>query len=113
MITTRARPGSGGGVSGRAVSGELGASGERTVSGERGVSVIPLDLLEQVAEAGRGKAGRRAFEAFHRPGPEVEVDRAHRVLNRTPQGPPVPADEAEQPGPGDPAGPRPRSEEHT
>src|SRR5256885_12747177 len=81
MMTTRARPGS---------------------------SVIALDVLEQVLEAGGGEATGRTLEALHGPGPEVVVDRARAVLDRAPQRPPVHADQAaEQPGPGDLAAPRP------
>src|ERR1700751_812165 len=69
------------------------------------VSVIALDVLEQVLEAGGREAAGRALEAFHRPGPEVVVDRARAVLDRAPQRPPVHADQAEQPGPGDHAPP--------
>src|SRR5215472_993976 len=73
-----------------------------------GMSVIALDVLEEVLEAGGGEAAGRALEAFHRPGPEVVVDRARRVLDRAPQRRPVPADQAaEQPGARDLAAPRP------
>src|SRR6476469_5496149 len=84
MMTTRARPGMPEG------------------------SVIALDVLEQVLEAGRGEADGRALEALHGPGPEVVVELARAVLDRAPQRPPVHADQAaEQPGPGDLAAPRP------
>src|SRR6478735_10123675 len=90
MMTTRAR----GGRAGPAMA--------------PGISVIALDVLEQVLEAGGGEAAGRAFEALHAPGPEVVVDRARAVLDRAPQRPPVHADQAaEQPGPGGLAPPRP------
>src|ERR1700751_1551355 len=80
----------------------------RALGGIIEVSVIALDVLEQVLEAGGREATGRALEAFHRPGPEVVVDRARAVLDRAPQRPPVHADQAaEQPGPGDLAAPRP------
>src|SRR5215472_18615757 len=73
-----------------------------------GISVIALDVLKQVLEAGGREAAGRALEAFHRPGPEVVVDRARAVLDRAPQRPPVHANQAaEQAGPGDLAAPRP------
>src|SRR5579862_6901924 len=92
MITTRARAGSPG-TPGRPDAAET--------------SVIGLDLLEQAEEIARGEPGGRTLEPFHPPAPEVEVDRARAVLDRAPQGPPVHADQPEQPGPGDPAAPRP------
>src|ERR1700722_16892298 len=74
--------------------------------GRSRVSVIALDLLEQAREITGREAGRGAVEPLHRPRPEVELDRAHGVLDRAPQGPPVHADQAaEQPGAGDLAPP--------
>src|SRR5215472_7381971 len=64
-------------------------------------SVIPLRLVEQPVEPWRAEAGHRPVEAFHPPGPEVEVDRADRRLDRAPQRPAVLAYKAEQHGPGD------------
>src|SRR5215467_15210102 len=84
MITIWARLGKG---CGRRGSGGRG-SGVRG-SGGRADSVIVLDVLEQAAEVVGRESGRRAFEPFHRPRPEVEVERARGVLNGAPQGPPV------------------------
>src|SRR5215472_17932042 len=63
-------------------------------------SVIALHLVEQPVELGRGEPGQRAVVPFHCPGPEVEVDRADRSLDRAPQRPSVLARQAEQLGPG-------------
>src|SRR5262252_1522698 len=62
--------------------------------------VIALDLVEQQAELRRGEPGHRAVKALHRPGPEVEVNRADRRLDRPPERPSVLARQAEQFGPG-------------
>src|SRR5580704_18136229 len=78
----------------------------RARAGRSGCSVVMLDVLERLAEAGFGEAAGGALEALHRPAPEVEVDRAGAVLDRAPQGPAVHADQAEQLGPGDPAAAR-------
>ena len=48
-----------------------------------------------------GQPGRRRFETFHGPGPEVELDRAAGLLDSPPQGPAVLAHQAEELGPGD------------
>src|SRR6266702_1145367 len=84
MITTRARLGSAGGA----------AAPPRP-------SVIPGRLVQQGAEPGGREALGRALEALHRPGPEIEVERAGRALNRPPQRPAVLPGQAEQPRPGD------------
>src|SRR5215467_13865935 len=64
--------------------------------------LIPsLHIVQQPGEVLAGEAARRAFEALHRPGPEIEVQRAGRVLDRPPQRPAVLAHQAEDPGPGD------------
>src|SRR6185503_15796491 len=79
-----------------------------TTRARPGISVIALDVLEQILEAGGGEAAGRALEALHGPGPEVVVDRARAVLDRAPQRPAVHADQAaEQPGAGGLAPPRP------
>src|ERR1700745_4283887 len=77
----------------------------RARDGRPGGSVIALYFLEQGGVAVRGEAGGRALEAFHGPGPEVVLERARAVLDRAPQRPSVPADQAEQPGAGDHAPP--------
>src|ERR1700729_1625903 len=118
MITTRARPGRPGREAGPDEPGreagpdepgrEAGPDkpGREADPDKPGVSVIVLDLLEQPGEVVGRETGGRALEPFHGPGPEVEVDGARGVLDRAPQRPPVHADQAEQPGPGDPAPPR-------
>src|SRR4029077_6305170 len=95
MITTRA-------LGGRA--GLAMAPGGAWLAG----SVIALDVLEEVLEVAGGETAGGALEAFHGPGPEVVVDRAGPVLDRSPQRPAVHADQAaEQPGAGDLAATRP------
>src|SRR5215813_8496729 len=108
MITIWARLGKGWG--GRGSGGRRGWGGRGwggRGSGGRADSVIALDVLEQAAEVVGRESGRGALEPFHRPRPEVEVERARGVLNGAPQGPPVHARQAEQPGPGDPVAQRP------
>src|ERR1700735_352796 len=83
MMTTRARPGS------------------------SGWSVIALRLAEQAGEISSPEPLDRPVEALHRPGPEVEVDRAGSALDGTPQRPPVLARKAKQAGAGDLAVQRP------
>src|SRR6478609_5400475 len=102
MMTTRA-------LWGRAPGGRAGPGMELAMElGRPAGSVIALDVLEQVLEAGGGEAAGRALEALHGPGPEVVVDRARAVLDRAPQRPAVHADQAaEQPGAGGLAAPRP------
>src|SRR5260370_30773984 len=70
-------------------------------------SVIPLRLDEQLWEARPTEPGDRTVEALKPPGPEVEVDRADRGLDRAPQRPAVLAHQAEQHGPGYLAAKRP------
>src|SRR5208337_2583542 len=78
-----------------------------TTRAREGISVILLDVLEQVFEASGGETTGRALEPFHGPGPEVVIEGARGVLDRAPQRPPVHAHQAEEPGPGDHAPPRP------
>src|SRR5437764_11995639 len=61
-------------------------------------SVIAGGLVQQPAEPGIGEALRRAVEPLHRPGPEVEIQRADRRLDGTPQRPAVLPGQPEQPG---------------
>src|SRR5690349_22767686 len=61
-------------------------------------SIRTLHVLQEPGEILAGQALRCAFEAFHRPGPEIEVERAGRVLYRPPQRPAVFAHHPEQPG---------------
>src|SRR5215813_8654208 len=63
--------------------------------------VRTLHVLQELTEVTAGEALRRALEAFHRPGPEIEVQRAGRVLDRAPQRPAVLAHQPEDPGSGD------------
>src|ERR1044071_8888869 len=79
-----------------------------TTRARPGISVIALDVFEQVLEAcGRETAGR-ALEALHGPGPEVVVDRARAGLDRAPPRPAVhPHPAAQHPGAGGLAAPRP------
>src|SRR5689334_2652448 len=58
-------------------------------------------LVEQPGKMGAGEAGHGTLVALHGPGPEVEVDRADRGLDRAPQCPAVLAGQAEQHGPSD------------
>src|SRR5215471_20699968 len=60
--------------------------------------VLTLHVLQELGEVTACQALRCAFEAFHRPGPEIEVERACRVLYRSPQRPAVLAHHPEQPG---------------
>src|SRR6516165_6450895 len=62
---------------------------------------LSLHIVQQFREVLAGEALRRALEALHRPRPEIEVQRAGRVLDRPPQRPAVLAHQAEDPGPGD------------
>src|ERR1019366_6492038 len=87
MTTTRARPGS---------AGPAGSP-----------SVIALRLLKQQRKTGRGELRGGGLEPFHRPRPEVEVERASRLLDGSPERPAVLGRQAEQPGPGDLAAQRP------
>src|SRR5579872_4985602 len=64
------------------------------------LSVISPDILEQSGEVSGRESGGRSLEPFHGPRPEVEVQRAGRVLDRAPQRPSVLARQAEQTGPG-------------
>src|SRR6266700_1785002 len=96
MITTRAL----GGRAGPAMEPGRPPVEDGTVDG----SVIVGHLVEELAEIAGGEAAGGALEPLHRPAPEVVVDRAGAVLDRTPQRPAVPADQAaEQPGAGGPA----------
>src|SRR5216683_228688 len=52
-------------------------------------SVRTLHVLQEPGEVMAGQALGGAFEAFHRPGPEIEIERAGRVLDRPPQRPAV------------------------
>src|SRR5215467_13655125 len=63
--------------------------------------ILSLHIVQEPPEVLTGKAARRALEALHRPRPEIEVQRAGRVLDRPPQRPAVLAHQAENPGPGD------------
>src|SRR5689334_20951226 len=64
-------------------------------------SILSHYIIKQPLEVVAGQAFGGALEAGHRPGPEIEVERAGRVLDRPPQRPAVLAHHAEQPGPGD------------
>src|SRR5215472_6721533 len=105
MITMRARSGRGAGPGGRppgtprwpagpvTSSRGLGPAGSRLPGS---VSLVrTLHVLQEPGEVLAGQALRCAFEAFHRPGPEIEVDRACRMLDRSPQRPAVLAHDAE------------------
>src|SRR4051812_1124608 len=52
-------------------------------------SVVPARLLEQGLELGTVELLDRSVVLLHAPGPEVEVDGAHRVLDRPPERPAV------------------------
>src|SRR6266516_1172394 len=122
MITMRARCGRGAGPGGHSASpgasprtprpgtprwpaGPVTSSRGLGPAGSRlpgSVSLVrTLHVLQEPGEVLAGQALRCAFEALHRPGPEVEVERACRVLDRSPQRPAVLAHHPEQPGPGD------------
>src|SRR5690348_4727827 len=60
--------------------------------------VRTLHVLQEPGKVRACKATRRALEALHRPRPEIEVQRAGRVLDRPPQRPAVLAHQAEDPG---------------
>src|SRR5215469_15254149 len=116
MMTTRARSGSAAwGPSGIAPS-PLAARrpGARRSAGPGGrppetprcpalwlTSVLPLDVIEEPGKLTAGEPLCGALVTLHRPGPEVEVERARRPLDRSPQRPAVLAHQAEEPGPGD------------
>src|SRR5580692_5799999 len=86
MITTRARPG-------RSVSAIV-------------TSVLALHVVEQPGVGRAGETGRGDLELRHRPGPEVEVQVAAGVLDRTPQRPAITRDQPVELRTGDPAAPR-------
>src|SRR4051794_36797848 len=65
-------------------------------------SVVPRRLLEEVLELRPVELGDRAVVLLHRPLPEVEVDRADRVLDRAPERPAVLRHQSPQARPGDP-----------
>src|SRR6516165_9922734 len=103
MITTRARAAAPEGPGSPRAPGSPGGPGSPGRPGSPDgwtVSVIALDVLEQAGEVTGREALRRPLEPLHRPRPEVEVERARRVLDRAPQGPAVLPRQAEQPGPG-------------
>src|SRR5215469_4346378 len=85
----------------KAAPGGAPAPGGSGGSPPRANSVIALRLFEQPVEVRRAEAGDCPVEPFHPPGPEVEVDRADRRLDRTPERPAVLACQAEQHRPGD------------
>src|SRR5436190_15070751 len=63
-------------------------------------SVVPGGLLEQPVEVGAVELGDGPVVLLHRPGPEVEVDLADRVLDGAPQGPAVLRHQAPEAGAG-------------
>src|SRR3954470_7897478 len=79
MTTTRARSGSG-----------------------VATSVLPRRLLQEIREAGILELRDRPVVLLHRPLPEVELDRAHRVLDGAPEGPAVLGHQPPEPRPRDP-----------
>src|SRR5215831_5540757 len=98
MITTWARLGSS--LAGPVIAGSVIAGSVVTALVITAL-VITGRLVQQPREARRGHPRGGAFPAFHRPRPEVEVDRADRVLDRAPQRPAVHPGQAQQPGTGD------------
>src|SRR5438309_95370 len=65
------------------------------------LSVVTPDVLAEAGEVGPVELRDRALVLLHAPGPEVEVDRGHAVLNRCPERPPVLRHEAPEAGAGD------------
>src|SRR5580704_17422417 len=105
MITTRARsgkggpggagvgpggPGGGGGGGGGAGGGggggggwaKGGPGGAAEGPGGPARSLIPRSVLQQPGEVVGGESLGRPLEPLHRPGPEIELDRARGVLDR-------------------------------
>src|SRR4051794_9476523 len=64
------------------------------------ISVVPRGLLEQLLELRAVELGDRPVVLLHAPLPEVEVDGAHRALDRSPQGPAVLGHQSPEPRPG-------------
>src|SRR5580704_18842012 len=68
-------------------------------------SVPFLNVSEEAGKPRAGEGGRGGLEALHGPGPEVEVQRAGRMLDGAPQGPAVLRHRNKQLRPGHPAPP--------
>src|SRR6195952_1442688 len=64
------------------------------------ISVLPRRRLEQPLELRAVELGDRPVVLLHAPLPEVEVDRADRALDRSPEGPAVLGHQSPEPGPG-------------
>src|SRR4051812_26621547 len=73
-----------------------------TTRARLGSSAIRGHVVEQTVEVRTVEGRLRPVVLLHRPLPEVEVERAHRVLDRAPESPAVLGDQPPEPRAGDP-----------